>query len=327
MKTRTLLPAALLALAFVAQSAVAQSANNSGSSGFVSPLSKVLPPHSRTKVGAGKPGHDAVSMGYAKTKTYKIASADYPGADMSVVFDENTTTILGATQFGNDATGFTLKSNNYQLLSIPGSTISEPTAINTAGEIVGVYVDATGFEHGFLDNAGVITNIDDPSGVPGSTNLFDINDSGEMVGFYQDVNLTTHGLFTADGITFNTLDFPGGGATTATAVNLVGEIVGIWTDKNGATHGFLYNAGVFNSFDFPLAKSTSALGINDSGEIAGTFTDAGGVQHGFIYSGTQFSQIDVAGAAQTQITRLKNTGNITGVYIDSTDEMHGFTGH
>lgn len=52
----------------------------------------------------------------AAAKVYKFASADYPGAAGSLVFDENLSTVLGDSSF-NSSFGFTLKGSNYATLA------------------------------------------------------------------------------------------------------------------------------------------------------------------------------------------------------------------
>ena len=67
--------------------------------------------------------------------------------------------------------------------------------INTAGDIVGRWLDATG-SHGFLYQAGVFTPINFPLAT--STTAFGINDTGEIAGFYADA-AATHGFVYAGG--------------------------------------------------------------------------------------------------------------------------------
>jgi probable HAF family extracellular repeat protein len=270
---------------------------------------------------------DVVALGLAKAKTYSFASSDYPGAGSSDVFDENSSMIVGTTTFSSSELAFALKGNSYELLSLAGAQASVATGINTSGQIVGIYEDATAATHGFLDNSGVLTNIDDPDAEVGETDVLDINDNGEIVGFYTDNDNVMHGFLTTDGgVSFSNIDFPGATSTQVVGVNNAGEIVGDWTDASSKTHGFSLMGGVFTSFDFPLATSTTAFGINDNGEIAGFFSDAT-TDHGFVYSDGQFTQIDVAGASSVELTRIKNNGRITGIYIDSNSEVHGLTGH
>jgi hypothetical protein len=336
MKMQTFMLVALCALALVALPALAQStANSQKSSTLGDSIAALLHLGRYAPVASSKPSaRDAVALGLAKAKTYKFASADFPGAGMSLALDENllsngsVNTVLGVTQFTSPS-GFTLKGGTYQLLVLPGAGANEALGINTGGQIVGVYLDASNVAHGFLDTAGVVTNIDDPAAAVGTTTVFDVNDSGEMVGFYQDGAAVYHAFWTTDGVTFNNFDFPGAKLTEAAGVNTAGDIVGVWEDAANVDHGFLLHGGLYTSFDFPLSTSTTAIGINDSGAIAGTFADASNVNHGFIYAGSSFTQVDVAGAAGTELTRIKNNGHVTGIYTDAnkpSGESHGLTG-
>jgi probable HAF family extracellular repeat protein len=268
---------------------------------------------------------DAASLGLATARVYRFASADYPGAAASLVFDENTTTVVGdANAFG----GFTLKGGLYETLDVPGSSNSSDTlltGINTSGEIVGVYTSFLG-QNGFLDDAGTFTTLTYGGG--GTIEPIGINDSGEIVGAYIDTSSVVHGFSTLDsGTSYTIFDPPGSTGTEAAGVNSSGTICGEFTDATSKTHGFLYSGGVFTQIDFPLATTTVAIGINDSNEIAGYFTDSASINHGFIYSAGAFTEIDVVGATDTQLTRIKDKGQITGEYTDSASEQHGLTGH
>jgi probable HAF family extracellular repeat protein len=59
-----------------------------------------------------------------------------------------------------------------------------PTAINDAGQVVGYYIDSSGF-HGFLYSGGAFTTIDDPSTqyTEAYTIPTGINDLGQIVGY------------------------------------------------------------------------------------------------------------------------------------------------
>jgi len=284
----------------------------------------VFPPTENLTAGRSAP--DAVALGLASAKVYRFATADYPGASQSLVFDENTSTgtVVGDSKLTNSF-GFTLHGGAYTAFSVPGSTSNLTTGINTSGEVVGVYTDQQGNTLGFLDNGGTFTTLD-LSGAS-VTQPTDINDSGEIVGEFQDA-LGVHGFLTLDnGTTFTELDAPGATSTQAGGLNTTGVIVGAWIDASGKNHGFIYKGGTFTSLDLPLATGTVAIGINDSNKIAGYFTDASNMRHGFIYFDGAFTQVDVVGASGTQLTRIKNKGQITGAYNDSLSEQHGITGH
>jgi probable HAF family extracellular repeat protein len=271
------------------------------------------------------PAPSAVALGLATAKTYKFASADYPGAAGSLALDENASTLIGITQFTN-VSGFSLKGGAYQLWVVPGGGVNEITGINTSGQVCGIYFDASQVEHGFIQTGNSVKNIDPPLSVGGNTTVWDINDKGVVVGSYEDSSMVTHGFSTKDGVSFVEIDYPGATATTATGINKKGDIVGYWIDSSMAIHGFLYSKTTFTSIDFPLAMDTYAYGINDSGVISGFFDDASFLDHGYIDTNGAFSQVDVAGAAGTELVRVKNTGAITGLYTDSNMEPHGLTG-
>lgn len=259
----------------------------------------------------------------AAAKVYKFASADFPGAASSLVFDENISTVLGDSAFSSSF-GFTLKGGNYAALAVPGSTANQATGINTAGAVVGIYVDFASVAHGFLKNGSTFTTLDLAGG---TIEPIAINDSGEIVGGFIDAASVTHGFSSPDGHTFTTFDVPGSTSTTAAGVNTAGVISGVWSDAANVSHGFIYSGGTFTSLDFPAATATVAIGINDNDEVAGYYEDAANVFHGFVYSNGAFKTVDVAGATGTQLTRIKNNGKITGVYTDSNNESHGLTGH
>ena len=271
---------------------------------------------------------DAVKMGLARKKTYTFSTADYPGGDFSTLTDTNGSAAVGYFAFtvqNLTFTAFTLTGNDYEILSIPGSTGGcQALAINTSGQIVGTFSDAAFVSHGFLDTAGIITTVDFPGSY--GTDVFDINDSGEMVGFYADAANNPHGFLDNGGV-FTPINYPGALGTIASGINTAGVVIGIWEDTTGKAHSFLDSGGVFTSLDFPLSTSTQATGINDSGDIAGSYLDAANVSHGFIYSRGAWSSVDVAGATDTALIRIKNSGNVVGDYTDDLTEDHGIKGH
>lgn len=256
-------------------------------------------------------------------KVYKFASADFPGAATSLVFDENLSTVLGDSSFSSSF-GFTLKGGNYSALAVPGSTANQATGINSTGQIVGIYSDFASVVHGFLKSGSTLTTLDLAGG---TIEPIGINDAGEIVGGFIDAASVTHGFSSPDGHNLTTFDVPGATSTTAAGVNTAGVISGVWSDAANVSHGFIYSGGTFTSLDFPSATATVAIGINDSNDVAGYYEDAANVLHGFVYSNGAFKTVDVAGATGTQLTRIKNNGKVTGVYSDSNNESHGLTGH
>jgi hypothetical protein len=77
---------------------------------------------------------EAVAQGLATAKVYAFASADYPGAAQSDVFDTDGTITVGAFVFdpsnaNSPTTAFTFGDGVYQILTVPGSTSSIATSI------------------------------------------------------------------------------------------------------------------------------------------------------------------------------------------------------
>src|SRR5258707_9552400 len=87
---------------------------------------------------------DAVGLGLAKAKVYKFATAGYPGASQSIVFDNEGGTAIGTFTFDpstSPSTAFTFHAGVYEILSVPNSLASILTGINSSGQLVGVYAD------------------------------------------------------------------------------------------------------------------------------------------------------------------------------------------
>jgi len=85
-----------------------------------------------------------------------------------------------------------------------GNHIHEGTAglsIDTAGDVVGIYLDANAAYHGFLRSAsGAITTIDAPGAGTNAlegTVAFRINDTGQIAGAYADSSMAIHGFLLA----------------------------------------------------------------------------------------------------------------------------------
>jgi hypothetical protein len=272
---------------------------------------------------------DAVARGLAKVKAHSFASADYPGADESIVLDISNGTALGTFQYSatSSSTAFIFKGTSYTTFVVPGAKAAVLAGEDNLGFMVGSYVDASA-THGFIyENGTVITNH-----FPGAsqTLLWDIADSSLdgspiQVGSFAYSDGIMHGFWHNSSGIFG-LDFPGAVQTEALGVNASGAIVGTWFDNAGSAHGFLFSGNNFIPLGFPLATQTEAFGINDSGDIAGLYFDASGNEHGFVFSRGTWNEVDVAGAARTALTRIKNNGVITGLFVDQIGEIHGLIG-
>lgn len=264
--------------------------------------------------------------------------------------------IVLSTAPGVVATSFTFTS-----IDPPGSTSTIAYGVNTGGQVVGYYTNASGI-HGFLMSAGAFSTIDFQGA--STTVASGINGGGQIVGRYVANGLhgflLAGGSFTAlttldsleafpsginssgqivgslnngkgfrgfvqTGNSFNSFAFGGNLHTEAYAINDSGSVVGFYSEASGNQHGFLLDAtGVFKSIDVPGASFTYATGINNAGKIVGIYGTSGGIIHGFLLEDGGFSTLDFPGTNQTQPQSISDTGEIVGDYaINGT--FHGFT--
>ena len=203
--------------------------------------------------------------------------------------------------------------------SIYSAQGTEPTSINSSGEVAGIYLDSSNVPHGFVRTAsGTFTEFNAPGG--GSfTNendrtlgisMMNIDAAGDVAGSYFDKKFAQHGFLRAANGTFTTIDAPGaetapcpthgnGSVVLCGTFSVIpdagGDITGSYVDSNGIVHGFVRPAGTGNitSFDDPGAgtsgsmKGTLGLSINSSStgiKVVGTYADTNSALHGFIYT-------------------------------------------
>ena len=94
--------------------------------------------------------------------------------------------------------GYVVHQGTFHSYDVPGSVATQTWGINSAADFVGLYDDANGNEHGFLQRWGSATpiTIDVPGGSPFNatlTDAFAINHRGEIVGLYSDAAGNFHG--------------------------------------------------------------------------------------------------------------------------------------
>lgn len=242
--------------------------------------------------------------------------------------------LLGARRAAAQVASF-----SFTTIDVPFSdadNFSGLGAINSNGQIVGVYDTTSGASHAFLDDHGVFTIIDFPGAV--ATVPTRLTPGGQIItGFYIDSSGVQHGYRDDDGV-FSTIDVPGATNTAALGITPGGQtIIGFYVDSSGVNHGFLDEQGVFTTLDVPFsgATGTQLVAINPSGHIVGTYFDSSGGNHGFFDSHGVFTSIDVPfrGATFAGIVNgipvgglndLNPSGQIPGTYFDSSGVAHGF---
>lgn len=234
-------------------------------------------------------------------------------------------------------------------------------AINSAGEVTGMYSNSPGVLRGFVrDVHGAITTFDashsGTSPIEGTIPL-GINSAGEITGTVIDGNHVSHGFVRNVSGVIKEFDASGAGTaanrgTAAWRINDAGEVVGFFsTDGSPSTpptyHGFLRAAnGAITVIDAPNAgtglnpqngrkEGTQAYSINNSGEIVGSYVDANFNRHGFLrYTNGTFAKFDPPGATTntgkhggmsgTIPTGIDANGVVVGTFTDVAELRHGF---
>jgi hypothetical protein len=99
------------------------------------------------------------------------------------------------------------------VVSVPGALYTIPARINDREQIVGLYVDGSDGEHGFLLANGMYTTIDVPGARRDGGARINGSHNPTIVGNYVDASGKLHGFTLRDGI-FKRLDVPSAVATS-----------------------------------------------------------------------------------------------------------------
>jgi len=209
----------------------------------------------------------------------------------------------------------------------PGSTYTATQAINDVGQIVGVFTDSEGGNHGFLLSEGAYTQIDFPEAL--STTAADINNLGQIVGSYEDGNLNWHAFLLSNGV-YTSITDPAFVRTLASGIDDLGLIVGSGKDANGVWHGFQYTNGIFTTIDYPGANFTQILDINFSGGILCGYYSLPSFPpntvQGFTDANGTFTSVTFPGSATTALNGVATNGEVVGTYtLPNELAQHGFS--
>jgi probable HAF family extracellular repeat protein len=178
-----------------------------------------------------------------------------------------------------------LAQGTYTQFDPPGSLYTAAGGIDTAGDIVGYYVDASSNWHGFLFSGGTYTNIDYPGAAYTYPN--GINDLGQIVGHS---SLGNGFLYDEQTQTFTTIIHPFASQTYAFGINNAGTIVGAYFHVaqhgwNSKWIGFELVGSKFYDVFPPNVEETYVLGVSASDKAVGYSTFASSLSNFFYYRG------------------------------------------
>lgn len=252
----------------------------------------------------------------------------------------------------------TAQSFNFISIDVPCSAcpggIARRTAlsgINPAGDIVGVYTDAAGAQHGFLLSGGQFTTIDVPGAV--TTIARGIGPGGDIVGEYivpvSAAPLGDPAYCPAAGSTacikgfllshgkFSTILFPGHPGAIPQRITPDGSIYGCLHDFD--VMGSMFGAAWTRFGDISLAAGGGELSdptmsfpssmddgaTPDGNVIVGLYTDMmTGHEHGFVLRNGTLQAYDVPDSSLTIIWDINPNEEFTGTYKDTAGKQHGF---
>lgn len=249
------------------------------------------------------------------------------------------------------------QSFNFVSIDVPCSAcpggIARQTAvsgINPGGDIVGVYADEVGQQHGFLLSRGQFTPIDFPGAVATSAN--GIGSSGDIVGNYTapvssapadspaycpaaTSTACIKGFLYSHG-KFSTVLFAGHPGAIPQRIAPDGDIY-------GCLHNFdlmmsMFGAARTRSGDISLSGNGGELAdpsqsvpnsmnngaTPDGNMIVGLWTDMVNHRHGFVVQNGIFQSYDVPGSILTATWDVNPGQEFVGTYVDKTGKRHGF---
>ena len=198
--------------------------------------------------------------------------------------------------------------------------------INARGDVVGIYTDTAGLNHGFLWRRGELATIDVPgarvtaargigrtvrSSAPTARGRIRRHPGARFL-------LTTQGEFLS-------MDFPGHANTIPQRILADGSVLGCYHDADlmGSMHGMMISRhGVA---ELPEEMSMHNGATPDGKLIVGLYTDMmDGRGKGYLYEGGTLTPLEVPGSTSTAAWDINPAGAVVGIFNDASG-AHGFT--
>jgi probable HAF family extracellular repeat protein len=203
--------------------------------------------------------------------------------------------------------------------TLPGNSVSRASALNDAGEAVGVSETPTA-AIATMFSGGKATSI---STLGSSVSLANaINISGEIAGwnsYDSNANFDPQAFLYSNGSMKNINSpslFPLG--TEAYGINNSGQVVGTGYLGTSNFHAFLYTSGKMTDIGPPGSLQASADAINNSGQIVGSYYLTSGGGGAFLYSNGKMTTLPVpADSSRVSSLAINDNGEIAGALYPS----------
>jgi probable HAF family extracellular repeat protein len=217
-------------------------------------------------------------------------------------------------------------------------TASSASAVNNAGQVVGVTSTSSSPTHAYLYSNGSMTDLGTPMVsrcsspyVPYSV-ATGINDSGQIVGFSACPNGTNFtGWVLNDG---TATAIPGVAACPTyfqpAGINASGAVIGSTCFGSGGSQAAIYSGGTTTGLGVLYSDVSTGGTINNFGQASG-YTYVSGGLHAFLYSGGVMNDLGSLGGTKAGYgssysvgTSVNDSGQVAGYSIGADSYFHAF---
>ena len=190
-----------------------------------------------------------------------------------------------------------------------GGSSSWARGINDAGQVVGTSHTASGEEHAFLWQDGVMTDLGTLGG--DWSEAYGINNAGQVVGQAATASGAGH-AFLWQGGAMRDLGTLGGPYSGAYGINDAGQVVGSAYTASYVGHAFLWQGGAMRDLVTLDGYTGSANGINNAGQAVGVAACAGAgyVPDAFLWQGGAMRDLGTGGYSYAY--GINDSGQVVG---------------